>query len=137
MSNQNDPQNEAFNIKEFILEALSYKYYYIACFIFCMLVAFMVNKFSPTVYEVNSVIGPVKDKRSSMLGSSDLFSGLGALAESRNLENDMNSLNSFSLVGTTIKNMNLEVGYFRGKNNLFLKPVQVYTGNPYTVSIDK
>ena len=137
MSNQNDSQNEAFNIKEFILEALAYKYYYVACFVICMLVAFMVNKFSSTVYEVDSVIGPVKDKRSSLLGSNDLFSGLGALAEARNLENDINSLNSFSLVGTTIKNLNLEVGYFKGKNNLFLKPVQVYNGGPYTVSIDK
>jgi hypothetical protein len=72
-----------------------------------------------------------------MLGSNDLFSGLGALAESRNLENDINSLNSFSLVATTIKNLNLEVGYFTGKSNLFLNPSQVYLGNAYTVNIDK
>ncbi len=137
MSNQNDSQNEAFNIKEFLLQAVSYKYFYLACFVICMAIAFLINKFSPTVYEVNSIIGPVEDKRSSLLGSNDLFSGLGALAESRNLENDINSLNSFSLVATTIKNLNLEVGYFTGKNNLFQKPGQVYLGIPYTVSIDK
>ena len=137
MSNQNDSQNEAFNIKEFILQAVSYKYFYLACFVICMAVAFLVNKFTPTVYEVNSIIGPVEDKRSSLLGSNDLFSGLGALAESRNLENDINSLNSFGLVATTIKDLNLEVGYFTGKNNLFQKPGQVYLGSPYTVSIDK
>ena len=137
MTNQNDPQSEAFNVKEFISEALSFKYLYIASFIVCLLIAFLTNKFSPTVYEVNSVIGPVQDKRSSMLGSNDLFSGLGALAEARNLENDINSLNSFSLVATTIKNLNLEIGYFTGKNNLFQNPSQVYLGNPYTVIIDK
>jgi len=136
-NNQNDSQSEAFNIKEFITEALSYKYFYIASFFICLLIAFLVNKFSPTVYQVNSVIGPVEDKRSSMLGSNDLFSGLGALAESRNLENDINSLNSFSLAATTIRNLNLEIGYFAGKNSLFRKPTQVYLGNPYTVSIDK
>ena len=136
-NNQNDSQSEAFNIKEFITEALSYKYFYIASFFVCLLVAFLVNKFSPTVYQVNSVIGPVEDNRSSLLGSNDLFSGLGALAESRNLENDINSLNSFSLAATTIKNLNLEIGYFAGKNSLFSKPVQVYLGNPYTVNIDK
>jgi tyrosine-protein kinase Etk/Wzc len=102
-----------------------------------MAIAFLVNKFTPTVYEVNSIIGPVEDKRSSLLGSNDLFSGLGALAESRNLENDINSLNSFGLVATTIKDLNLEVGYFAGKNNLFQKPGQVYLGSPYAVSIDK
>jgi len=136
-NNQNDSQSEAFNIKDFITEALSYKYLYIASFFICLLIAFLVNKFSPTVYQVNSVIGPVEDKRSSLLGSNDLFSGLGALAESRNLENDINSLNSFSLAATTIKNLNLEIGYFAGKNSLFRNPTQVYLGNPYTVSIDK
>lgn len=133
----NDSQSEAFNIKEFITEALSYKYLYIASFFFCLLVAFLVNRFSPTVYQVNSVIGPVQDRRSSMLRSNDMFLGLGALAESRNLENDINSLNSFRLIATTIKNLNLEIGYFAGKNSLLHKPAQVYLGNPYTVSIDK
>jgi capsular exopolysaccharide synthesis family protein len=137
MTNNNDSQSEAFNIKEFLTEALSYKYFYIASFFVCLLIAFLVNRFSPTVYEVNSVIGPVQDRRSSMLGSNDLFSGLGALAESRNLENDINSLNSFSLVATTIKNLNLEVGYFTGKNTLFQKPTQVYIGKPFSVTIDK
>lgn len=133
----NDSQSEAFNIKEFITEALSYKYLYIASFFICLLAAFLVNKFSPTVYQVNSVIGPVEDRRSSMLGSNDLFSGLGALAESRNLENDINSLNSFSLIATTIKNLNLEIGYFAGKNSFLQKSAQVYLGNPYTVTLDK
>lgn len=137
MSNQTDTQSEAFNIKEFITEALSFKYLYIASFFICLLIAFLVNRFSPTVYEVNSIIGPVEDKRSSMLGSNDLFSGLGALAESRNLENDINSLNSFSLVATTIKNLNLEIGYFVGESRLFSKPSQVYLGNPYAVVLDK
>lgn len=136
-NNQIDSQSEAFNIKEFISETFSYRYLYIASFFICLLIAFMVNKFSPTVYEVNSIIGPVDDRRSSLLGSNDLFSGLGALAESRNLENDINSLNSFSLVSTTIKNLNLEIGYFAGNSSLLSKPSQVYLGNPYTVSIDK
>lgn len=136
-NSNNDSQSEAFNIKEFITEALSYRYLYLASFFICLLVAFLVNKFSPTVYQVNSVIGPVQDRRSSLLGSNDLFSGLGALAESRNLENDINSLNSFSLVATSVRNLNLEIGYFAGKSSIFRKPAQVYLGNPYTVSIDK
>ncbi len=43
-----------------------------------MAVAFLINKFSPTVYEVNSIIGPIEDKRSSLLGSNNLFSGMEA-----------------------------------------------------------
>jgi len=139
MPTQKESQSEAFNIKEFILQALSYKYFYIASFIVCMVVAFMINKFSPTVYQVNSIIGPVEDKRSSLLGgsSNELFSGLGAFGQSRNLENDINSLNSFSLVAATIKNLNLEVGYFAEKNNILRQSSQIYEGVPYTISIDK
>jgi len=95
------------------------------------------NKVSPVIYEVSSVIGPVENNRSSLLESNDLFQGLGAYNQSRNLENDINSLNSFSLVSTTVKNLNLEVGYFMGKNKLLGQTQQIYNNYPFTVTIDK
>src|ERR1035437_1268142 len=137
MSNHKESGSEAYNLKEFILTALSYKYFYIASFIFCITVAFMINRFSPTVFEVNSIIGPVEDKRASLLGSNDLFRGLGAFTQSRNLENDINSLNSFTLVSTTISKLNLEVGYFTEKNKIFRQKEQIYLNSPFKVSIDK
>ncbi len=137
MNYQNDSSSEGFNIKEFILQALKYKYFYIFSFAIAFAAAFLVNKFSPVVYEVNSIIGPVEDRRSSLLESNNLFSGLRHLSEARNLENDINSLSSFSLVSATIKNLNLETGYFKEKNTLFGRAVQVFTGNHYSVSIDK
>src|SRR5450759_1682442 len=137
MSNQNESASEAFNIKEFILTALSYKYFYIASFVICLAAAFVINRFSPTVYEVSSIIGPVDDKRSSLLGSNDLFKGLGAFAQSRNLENDINSLNSFTLVSNTISKLNLEIGYFTEKNIIFRQKEQIYPESYFTVNIDK
>ncbi len=139
MSVQNESQSEAFNIKEFILQALANKYFYIISLVVCLIIAFMVNKFSPTIYAANSIIGPVDDKRSSLLGGSgnDLFTGLGAFSQSRNLENDINSLNSFSLVNATIRNLNLEVGYFTEEKKIIRQTHQVYSGIPYTVNIDK
>lgn len=139
MSNQSDTQSEAFNIKEFVLQVLSYKYFYIITVILCLAAAYLVNRFSPVVYEVNSIIGPVEDKRSSLLGGSgdDLFSGLGSISQTRNLENDINSLNSFSLVGSTIRDLNLEIGYFMDKNNFLKQSQQIYVGVPVTVNIDK
>jgi len=46
MATQDESSTEAFNIKEFILQALSYKYLYIICLIVCIAGAFLVNKFS-------------------------------------------------------------------------------------------
>ena len=111
MLNQKESPSEAYNIKEFILTALPYKYYYLVCFVVCMSIALMINKFSPVVIRVNSIIGPIEDKRPSLRGSSGLFNGVADYSQVRNLENDINSLTSFSLVSTTIKTLNLEVGY--------------------------
>ena len=85
MLNHKESASEAFNIKEFILTVLSYKYLYIVSFLICLTAAFMINKFSPIVYKVSSIIEPVDNNRSTLMGSNDLFSGLGALSETRNL----------------------------------------------------
>jgi tyrosine-protein kinase Etk/Wzc len=137
MSNQKESTSEAYIIKEFISSALSYKYFYIGCFIVCMVLAFLMNKISPTIYGVNSIIGPIEDKRPSLLGSNNLFSGSGDFSQVRNLENDINSLNSFRLVLTTIQDLNLEVGYFWEKKSIFKQSRQIYLGSAYTVTIDK
>jgi capsular exopolysaccharide family len=137
MSNQKESTSEAFIIKEFLVNALSYKYLYIASIIICLTLAFVINKASPRIYGVTSVIGPIEDKRQSLLSSNNLFSGIGDFPQSRNLENDINSLNSFSLVSSTIKDLNLEVGYFMEKKIIFKKSHQIYQESPFTVNIDK
>ncbi len=137
MPNYNDSTSEAFNVKEFFLTAFSYKYLYLASFIICMTAAFFINKFSPTVTEVSSIIGPVMDKRSSLLESGGLFRGGESFADSRNLQNDLNSLISFSLVSSTLSKLNLEIGYFIESKKLFGQVKQLYPSAPYTVIIDK
>jgi len=137
MLNQNESSPESYNIKEFLIKASPYKYLYLASFLICLSAAFVINKFSPTVYGVNSIIGPIEDKRPSLLGSGNLFSGMGDFSQVRNLENDINSLSSFSLVSQTIKALFLEVGYFTEKQNILGHPTQIYRKSPYTVNIDK
>ena len=137
MPTQKETTSEAFIIKDFLLTALSYKYVYIACLLFCLIIAFLINKASPTVFGVNSIIGPIEDKGTALRGSQNLFNGNGDYNQVRNLDNDINSLNSFSLVSTTIKDLNLEVGYFAERKIIFKKSHQIYLGSPFTVSIDK
>jgi tyrosine-protein kinase Etk/Wzc len=137
MSNYNESTSEAFNLKEFIQTALAFKYIYIASFVVCMAAAFFINKFSPTVVEVSSTIGPVMDKRSSVLESGGLFRGGESFADSRNLQNDLNSLISFSLVSSTLSKLNLEIGYFTESKSFFRQVKQMYPVAPYNVVIDK
>jgi tyrosine-protein kinase Etk/Wzc len=137
MSNHNESSGEDFNIKEFILTAFSYKYFYIGCIILSLAIAYLVNRFSPVIYEVSSLIGPIDDKRSSLLSSKDLFSGMGSFTESENFENDIKTLRSFSLVSKTLNELNLEVGHFIEKNKIFKQRQQIYSNSPYIISIDK
>lgn len=137
MTNQNDSTSEAFNLKDFLFTVFSYKYLYIACLVISLGLAFVINMLSPNVYEVSSIIGPIEDKRSSLLSSNNLFSGMEALTRDRNLENDINTLNSFSMVSSTIKKLNLEVGYFEEKKGIIKKTFEIYQESPYTVNIDK
>jgi capsular exopolysaccharide synthesis family protein len=137
MSNQKETSSEAIVIKEFLISALSHKYFYLVSFAVCMAIAFVLSKMSPTVYGVNSIIGPLEDKRPALLSSNNLFGGMGDFSQVRNLENDIASLNSFSLVSTTIKALNLEVGYFSERKMIVKKALQLYLGSPFVVTIDK
>jgi capsular exopolysaccharide synthesis family protein len=137
MPTQKESQSEAYNIKEFIFSALPYKYFYIISMVICLAAAFMINKFSPVIVRVNSVIGPVEDRGPSLRGTNSQFPGIGDYSQVRNLENDINSLSSFSLVSSTIKTLNLEVGYYYDKSNIFGHAKQIYAGSAYNVSIDK
>jgi tyrosine-protein kinase Etk/Wzc len=137
MANYNESTSEAFNIKEFIQSAVSYKYVYLVSFVVCLAAAFFINKFSPTVVEVSSIIGPVQDKRSSLLESNGLFRGGESFMDSRNLQNDINSLISFSLVSSTLSKLNLEIGYFTENKGFFGQVKQIYPTAAYTIVIDK
>jgi len=137
MSNQKETNSEAYIIKEFLQNALSNKFLYLASLIICLLGAFVLNKISPTVYGVNSIIGPLEDERPSLLGSNNFFSNAEALSQVRNLENDIASLSSFSLVSETLKEMSLEIAYYSEKSQILKKSRQLYSSSPFIVNIDK
>lgn len=136
MSNLKE-NTDIFNIKEFLLQIVSNKYLYLVSLILFIAVAYLYNRMSPLVYQVNSVIGPVEDDRSSLLSSGDMFAGFGNLSGQNNLEDDVNSLSSFGLVSETINQMNLEVGYFQHNNSILGQPRQLYNSSPVKVIIDK
>ncbi|MCU0377503.1 MAG: hypothetical protein MUC78_04520, partial [Bacteroidales bacterium] len=137
MAANNDSQSDILMIKEFIKKALAIKYIYFLCLILGLSLAYVVSKFSTPVYEVNSIIGPLENEQTRILGSSELFRGLEAYTQARNLQDDVNSVKSFSLATSTITSLNLEVGYFIEGNKLLQKTIQEFPRAPYVVNIDK
>jgi uncharacterized protein involved in exopolysaccharide biosynthesis len=145
MSIKTKRSDEAFNIKDFILLAVNYKYYFLVSIIVFLSLAYVYNNFVPTIYQVNSIIGPVENRRSTLLELNDHYNGTGNQGQSINIENDMNSLKSFSLVSETIKELGLEISYYKQPLNFLSSPSlnhissphQVYSNNEYTINIDK
>jgi tyrosine-protein kinase Etk/Wzc len=124
-------------IKLFLERVFALKYIYIACIIAFVAAAFLLNKYSPRVYQLYSTIGPVQGNRSSVLSSNEMFTGLGTNNTGKNVEDAINSLNSFSLISSTVNNLNFEVGYFKEKKNLFRQTSEFYMNSPFQVNIDK
>lgn len=137
MANQTEQSSNANIIKDFLSQVLSLKYYYIVSFLIFLGIAFMINKYAPVTYEVNSIIGPIEDQRPALLGSNDLFRGLVSYEQAKNLENDINNIKSFTLIAHTLNKMNLEVGYFTEKENILGHENQIYPTPPFHVSLDK
>jgi len=118
-------------------KALALKYFYIVCIVLFVALAFIYNKYSPKVYELNSTIGPVRGNRASALSSNEMFRGLGTYNAGENIEDAINSLNSFSLIYSTLSDLNFEVGYFAEKKSLFNQTSEIYMDSPFRVTIGK
>jgi capsular exopolysaccharide synthesis family protein len=118
-------------------KVLAFKYVYLVCVVFFVTSALVINKCSRKVYEISSTIGPVESNRSSALASATMFRGAGAYDQGKNVEDALNNLNSFTLISSTVSNMNLEVGYYSEKKSLFKHTTEVYLSSPYIINIDK
>jgi tyrosine-protein kinase Etk/Wzc len=133
----NESDQSSTIIRDFVLEVYSLKWVYALCFVGFLAAAFLYNKNSIKVYENNITVTPAEDDRSSMLYSNNYFQGLGGYTPGRPIENDITNLRSFSLVASTINNLNLQVGYFSEKNKLLNKRIELYHLSPFFVNIDK
>jgi len=137
MKNKNEHDLSKAIMKQYLKKVLSIKYYYIICFVLFVAAALLYNKYSTKVYQITSTIGPVHNNQTSLLASNSMFQGAGSYSQMKNIEDDINSLSSFSLISSTVNNMNLEVGYFAEKNNLLKQTTEVFQRSPFFVVIDK
>ncbi len=138
MDNKNENDSFGALLKLYINKVYYLKYFYIGSILFFLSTAFLINKCSQKVYQINATVGPVQENRSSVLTSNNMFNGLGSAGNSgKNIEDAMNNLNSFSLSLATVKEMKLEIGYFSEKKGLFSQTYDLYLNSPFQVNIDK
>jgi len=132
-----EPDSSIAPFKYFLIKVASIKYLYIALIILCIAIAFLYNHFSHKVYEASASLSPVENKTSSILSSNEMFNGLQSLEALKNIENDITTLKSFSLVYSTVNSMNLEISYFSEYKKFIKQTIELFGTSPFTVSIDK
>ncbi|MGB8489469.1 MAG: polysaccharide biosynthesis tyrosine autokinase [Bacteroidales bacterium] len=132
-----EPDSSIAPLKYFLLKVASLKYLYITLIVLSFAAAILYNHFSNKVYEASASLSPVENKTSSILSSNQLFGGLQSLESLTNIENDITNLSSYSLVYSTVADMNLETSYFRESKDFLKQSSELYGNSPFTVSIDK
>ncbi|MFA5418675.1 MAG: GNVR domain-containing protein, partial [Bacteroidales bacterium] len=103
------PQEETIDIKALFYKFVRYWYLFALTVFVAFVVAFLFNKYTNPVFEVNTTV-LVKDDKSKLDASSLI--GLGLSNTQQNVENEIGILTSFSLSYRAIQNLGFEVSYF-------------------------
>ncbi len=138
MIDNKKPEPNIFSDTKHLLKLVgSFKYVYIASLVISIIIAYLTNRYLPKQYEVNASIISVQNETSSVLSSNELFTGLDALQQNNNIENEINNLKSFARVSSTISKLNIETGYYTEKDKFFKEPEELYKKSPFTVNVDR
>jgi len=126
------------NNKLFIKELLSFKYSYIILTFLLLVAAYIFNKNSAAEYQVYASMMATKNEASSVLqGSNQLFRGMDSFETFSSIEDGINKLRSFSMISSTLDELNFEIGYFNERKSIFKTKSELYHNTPFYVVIQK
>ncbi|MES2734397.1 MAG: polysaccharide biosynthesis tyrosine autokinase [Bacteroidota bacterium] len=127
-----DLTSQPFDIKAFISRYLKYWPYFIASISLSLTAAYISNRYAVSRYIISATL-LVKDARGSSSGATDFLQGGQLLKTSRNLENEMGIMQSFSMAVATVKQLDFEISYFKDGN---VRTSEIYGDNPIRVELD-
>lgn len=97
-----------------------------------LVIAFAYVRYTEPVYKVSTSI-LLKDDPSKDAGLEHLFKELGIGSGKKNLENEIEVIQSFSLIHAVIEKLDFRIFYFAEGN---IRTSEIYKENPFTVQID-
>ncbi|MFW5752190.1 MAG: GumC family protein, partial [bacterium] len=109
---------DAIDLKKIIFRLLHNWYWFLLAIVLALSAAFLYNRYTTRVYEIDSSLLVEEENISSPLGGgrSDeqggLFQGLGIMNSMRNIYNQMVILSSSPIVAKTLEQLEFEVSYY-------------------------
>ena len=122
---------ESIDIKALFFKFVRYWYLFALTVFVAIVVAFLFNKYTSPVFEVNTTV-LVKDEKGA-IDPSAMLGGLGLSNTQQNVENEIGILSSFSLTYRAIRELDFEVSYFIDEG---LIHTEMYQTSPFEVIMD-
>ena len=117
-SNQNTQiqEEDSINLREELEKYLVHWKWFLLSIVIAVFGAFIFLKFATPQYSVSSSL-LIKDEDSSLSSELSAFQDLGMLgAGQSNIDNEIQILKSRALAETVLKDLNLNIGYFKKEN---------------------
>ena len=131
---QNNPQyqeEETIDLKVLIIKVLSYWYLFVIGVFVALVLGFIYNRYTPSVYQTSASVFIKEDKMG--IDPTSMMTGL-TFKSNINIDNEIGILNSFSLIERTIKELEFfNVSYYATGR---VATREMYKSTPFNVELD-
>ena len=118
-------EEESFDYKALFFKLYRYWYFFILTIFIALLIAFLFNKYTKSIYEVSTTV-LISDDKGAM--DAQQLLGFGMNNNMQNIENEIGKLQSYTLINQTIRELDLKISYFEEDNFV---TSELYKNNPF------
>lgn len=132
-----DYDDSNFDLKGFILKMLAYWYWFALSVFVCLIVAYLVNRYSAKSYSVtSSVLVRDDDNAKGLVGAEQLINGLKLTRNTKSIQNEIGILKSYTLARKAVDALDeLKITYV-GLGRRKIASGEMYKASPYKVLLD-
>jgi tyrosine-protein kinase Etk/Wzc len=147
MKNKNDIFTSTVDYKKIFQRLFTFRKSYIVITILFLMTAFLINHFSAKIYKNSTVVYIADNNQNSLMEGvgGNLFQGFGGMGNQHIIDNEIEIIQSFTLVKKGINELNLTTSYFTNRrSNLsellyktpFVRKTELYDDSPIKIVID-
>ena len=125
-NNQHSYSGKPVSLRSFFAKYLRYWYLFVIMITIALGGAYLYLRYATPVYQINAVLLLKKEDKS--LNGESILSEKKALSDEKNIENEIETLKSRSLIQRVVDNLNLTVSYFQ--KGQVRSSEEVYTNSP-------
>jgi len=129
--NEFNQNQQSIDIKVILYKFLRYWYLFVLTIGLALVIAFLFNKYSRPIYEVETTI-LVKERNEGGIDPQAMI-GLGLYNNFQNLQNEIGIISSYTLVYRAVLKAGFEISYF-GMDRF--STIELYKQSPFTVVFD-